>query len=177
MLPKSLADAKLLVFEIVLHNQFTNEADRDQLNTYNDHRNTKESERTITEGCSAKRPFNDEIEIGYETNHCKQRSNSTKEVKRTLDVARRKHHGEKIEISLQETAHSELRHTVLTCSMLHRDFCYSEALPMSKRRDITVHFTIHLNILDDLSAISLESAIEVVKSNTAHARSHSIKQL
>jgi hypothetical protein len=53
MLPKTFTNTELLVFEVVLHNEFTNEADRNQLNTHDDHCYTEQRERAVAERCSA----------------------------------------------------------------------------------------------------------------------------
>ena len=64
---------------------------------------------------------------------------------------------------MEEPAYAELALAVLACLVLHymlADFCV--ACILGKVGDITVHVAVDLNALDNLVAVGLQPAVEVV---------------
>ena len=72
--------------------------------------------------------------------------------------------GKQIQITVYKTVQSELGFAIFACLMMNNLFSDAvEACILSKVGNVTVHFSIHLNILDDFPAIGFQSAVEVVQ--------------
>ena len=72
--------------------------------------------------------------------------------------------GKQIQITVYKTVQSELGFAIFACLMMNNFFSDTvEACILSKVGNVTVHFSIHLNILDDFPAIGFQSTVEVVQ--------------
>ena len=71
---------------------------------------------------------------------------------------------QRVSRSVYKTVQSELGFAIFACLMMNNLFSDAvEACILSKVGNVTVHFSIHLNILDDFPAIGFQSAVEVVQ--------------
>jgi hypothetical protein len=81
LLRESLANAKPLLTEIVLHNELSNQTNRNQLYSNDDHRDAEqEQEGTLTEWRLEEPFFNNEVHIRSKSEYCEQRAHSAEKV-------------------------------------------------------------------------------------------------
>ena len=92
------------------------------------------------------------------------RTEESEHVHRLLAEAAEEPQRDKVEIAVYETVEAELRLAVFARLMMHNLFADAvEARVFRKIRDVSVHLSIHLDILYHILAISLQSAVEVVQ--------------
>ena len=86
--------------------------------------------------------------------------------------------GEQVEVAVHKAVETELGHAIFASLVVHHALTdFGVAGILSQVRNVAVHVAIHLNVLHHLAAISLQTAVEVVKIvNAAHLARCGVEQ-
>src|SRR2546425_10637926 len=97
-------------------------------------------------------------------------------MKRASRAGRQEHHREKIEKSVQEPSRPEFRSPVKPWVVHRADLADAESVPVGQHRDEAVQLAAEPYRLDDLGAVSLETAIHVVEPDPGHRGGHRVEE-
>src|ERR1041385_905799 len=82
-----------------------------------------------------------------------------------------------VEEPVHEARRAELRLPVAARPMVHRSLADAEAAPVRERRQEAVQLAVDLERVDDLAAVELEAAVEVVQAHAGDRAGHGVEQL
>src|SRR5271168_5069966 len=91
-----------------------------------------------------------------------ERTKRSEEMERTGHVLQQKADGQKVEKDAHSARNPIVGFSPLPVHILNRNFTNTGAIPGSQRRDKTMHLTIQRDVVDHLTAISLERGAKIV---------------
>jgi len=95
-------------------------------------------------------------------------------MERLAGKPREQNHGEKIEKNLQDIGRVRTLTGRESSFVVHFDLADPEPFPARHNRNVTMHIAEHIDMFEDDSLVCLQTAIEIMNSNTRTLRSNAI---
>jgi hypothetical protein len=157
-------------------NQFSEQAEDEDLNPYNNQECAKHQQGTIADVSQAGDPQEGKVGIDAHADEQKRQTNQAKQVQWAALKTTEKQCGKEIKGAAEEALNAVFRFAIPARVVIDGDLAYPEALGMGQHRNIAMQLTVQIETLDDFSAIGLETTVEVPQWNTGQKRGGNIKQ-
>src|SRR5690606_6415169 len=150
------------------------EPEDNELRADDHEQHAQRQKRPVADGV-AQEPERGQVGVDAETDQQRDQAEPAEEVERAAPVLRQEQNRKQVEEATEEAGGSELGAAELSRAMPHLYLAHPESPEVGQHRDIAVQLTVEVDLVQDLGAVGLQAAVEVVELDPGHGPDHAVE--